>query len=158
MNKVKILLVEDDEVLSKVVCEELNEAGFEASQALDGEAGLQLAREKKHDLILLDVLLPKKNGFDVLETLKQSPETKEIPVIMLTMLGNDDDIKKGLRLGANDYIVKSQHAVGEIIEGVKEFFAKESHPPSPPHPTEESAVSGEQNSSVVPEMKAEIDQ
>ena len=72
--------------------------------------------------------LPKKNGFDVLETLKKSTETKGIPVIVLTMLGSDEDIKKGIRLGANDYIVKSQHAVAEITERVKGFFAKESHP------------------------------
>jgi DNA-binding response OmpR family regulator len=128
MNKIKILLAEDDEVLSKVVHEELIEAGFESFQAYDGEASLQLAREKKPDLILLDVLMPKKNGFDVLEDLKKSLETKEIPVIMLTMLGSDDDIKKGLRLGANDYIVKSQHALPEIVEKVKNFFAEEGHP------------------------------
>lgn len=128
MNKIKILLVEDDEVLSKVVYEELTEAGFESFQAHDGEAGLALAREKRPDLILLDIMLPKKNGFDVLEVLKKSPDTKEIPVIMLTMLGSDDDIKKGLHLGANDYIVKSQHALPEIIEKIKNFFANEQYP------------------------------
>lgn len=130
MTRIKILLVEDDEVLAKVIYEELNEAGFETLRVYDGEAGLTMAREKRPDLILLDILLPKKNGFDVLETLKKSPETKKIPVIMLTMLGSDDDIKKGLHLGASDYIVKSQHAVGEIVEKVKNFFAKEQHPPA----------------------------
>jgi len=125
MAKTKILLVEDDAVLAKVIYEELSEAGFETFQAYDGEAGLTMAREKHPDLILLDVLLPKKNGFEVLETLKKSPETKEISIIMLTMLGNDDDLKKGLKLGASDYIVKSQHALPEIVEKVKEFFAKE---------------------------------
>jgi DNA-binding response OmpR family regulator len=128
MDKIKILLAEDDEVLSKVVHEELTEAGFESFQAYDGEASLQLAREKKPDLILLDILMPTMNGFDVLDALKKSPGTKDIPVIMLTMLGSDDDIKKGLRLGANDYIVKSQHALPEIIEKVKKFFSKEGHP------------------------------
>jgi len=128
MDKITILLAEDDEVLSKVVEEELTEAGFECFQAYDGEVSLRLAQEKKPDLILLDILMPKKNGFDVLEALKRSPETKEIPVIMLTMLGGDDDIKKGLRLGANDYIVKSQHALPEIVEKVGNFFTKEAHP------------------------------
>ncbi len=127
MSKAKILLVEDDEVLSKVAHEELTEAGFEVFQAYDGEAGLAMAHEKKPDLILLDILLPKKNGFDVLETLKKTPEAR-IPVILLTMLGSDDDIKKGLRLGANDYIVKSQHALPEIVEKVKDFFSQEQHP------------------------------
>jgi DNA-binding response OmpR family regulator len=128
MAKTKILLVEDDEVLSKVVDEELNEAGFESFRALDGEAGLQLAKEKRPDLILLDILLPKKNGFDVLESLKKSMDTEKIPVIVLTMLGSDEDIKKGLRLGAADYMVKSQHALPEIIEKVKDFFAKGQQP------------------------------
>ncbi|MDP2598335.1 MAG: response regulator [Candidatus Liptonbacteria bacterium] len=127
MSKVKILLVEDDEVLAKVIYEELTEAGFEVFQAFDGETGLALAHEKKPDLMLLDILLPKINGFDVLEILKKSPDTR-IPVIILTMLGSDDDIKKGLGLGAIDYIVKSQHALPEIVEKVKAFFAKEEHP------------------------------
>ena len=128
MAKNKVLLVEDDAVLAKVLYEELREAGFEVFQAYDGEAGLQLAGEKNPDLILLDVLLPKKSGFEVLSALKSSPETKDLSVIMLTMLGNDDDVKKGLQLGAIDYIVKSQHALPEIVEKVKDYFAKEEHP------------------------------
>ena len=127
MTRTKILLVEDDAVLAKVLYEELTEADFEVFQAYDGEVGLQLALEKRPDLVLLDVLLPKKNGFEVLEAMKKSPEASQIPVIMLTMLGSDEDIKKGLKLGATDYIVKSQHALPEIVEKVKEFFAKEGH-------------------------------
>lgn len=128
MAKTKILLVEDDTVLAKVIYEELTDAGFETFQAYDGEAGLTMAREKKPDLILLDILLPKKNGFEVLKALRESPDTKGLSVVMLTMLGNDDDIKKGLSMGASDYIVKSQHALPEIVEKIKEFFAKEQHP------------------------------
>lgn len=128
MNAQKIVLIEDDEILSKVLQAELTDAGFEVSQAFDGEAGLELVRSKRPDLVLLDLVLPKKHGFDVLAALKESPETKSIPVIILTLLGEDEDIKKGLRLGANDYLVKSSHAVGEIVEKVKNFFAKESHP------------------------------
>lgn len=128
MKNIKILLIEDDEILSKVVYEELKEANFDVLQAFDGEEGLKLAMEKKSDLILLDLILPKKHGFEVLEELKKSPVTRDIPVIILTMLGSDEDIKKGLKMGANDYIVKSQHAVSEIIDKVKDFFVKESHP------------------------------
>ncbi|MFA5870843.1 MAG: response regulator [Candidatus Paceibacterota bacterium] len=127
MKKNKILLVEDDEVLSKVVYEELTEADFDVSQAFDGESGLLMAHKEQPDLVLLDILLPKKDGFDILSDLKKSSETKDLPVIMLTMLGSDDDIKRGLQLGANDYIVKSQHALPEIIEKVKTFFAKGEH-------------------------------
>lgn len=128
MEKIKIAIVEDDEVLSKVIAEELGDAGFEVHRAKDGEAGLKLVKEKMPDAVLLDVLMPKMNGFQVLEALKQAPETKSIPVILLTMLGSDDDIKKGFQLGAKDYIVKSQHAVAEIVEKVKGFFSKEQHP------------------------------
>jgi len=128
MAKIKIVLVEDDEILSKVIYEELKDEGFDVFQSFDGEDGLKLVRSKKPDLVLLDIILPKKNGFEVLEELKKSPDTKDIPVIVLTMIGKDEDIKRGLRLGANDYIVKSQHAIAEIIEKIKDFFEKEQHP------------------------------
>jgi len=128
MNKTKIVLVEDDEILAKVLHEELVEAAFEVALAEDGEAGLTAVRKNMPNLVLLDLVLPKKHGFEVLAELKKAPETRDIPVIILTVLGADEDIKKGLELGANDYIVKSQHAVAEIVEKVKDFFAKESHP------------------------------
>lgn len=128
MTKQKIVLVEDDETLAEVLYAELTEAGFEVVPAFDGKEGLKQVREKKPDLVLLDIILPEMNGFDVLEELKKSPDTQEIPVIILSLLGEDEDIKKGLKLGASDYIVKSSHAIAEIVEKVKNFFAKESHP------------------------------
>ena len=121
-DKQKILLIEDDEILSKVLNEELKELGFDIIQSFDGEDGLKKITDVKPDLVLLDLILPKKHGFDVLEEMKSNSEVKDIPVIILTMLGRDEDIKKGLQLGANDYIVKSQHAVSEIVEKIKEFF------------------------------------
>ena len=128
MSEQKIVLIEDDEILSKVLYTELNDAGYSVTQAFDGEAGLAAVRSKKPDLVLLDIILPKRQGFEVLEELKKSLETKDIPVIILTLLGEDEDIKKGLRLGAEDYLVKSSHAVGEIVDKIKRSFAKESHP------------------------------
>lgn len=128
MAKIKIILIEDDEILSKVIYEELQDAGFDVLQSFDGEEGLKLVMSKKPDLVLLDIVLPKKDGFEVLEELKKFPDTKDIPVIILTMIGGDEDIKRGLQLGANDYIVKSQHAIAEIIEKIKDFFGKEQHP------------------------------
>lgn len=128
MNAQKIALIEDDEILSKVLCADLTDAGFNVSQAFDGEEGLKLVKEKKPDLVLLDLILPKKHGFEVLEELKKSPDTNNIPVIILTLLGEDKDIKKGLQLGADDYFVKSSHAVAEIVEKIKNFFAAEQHP------------------------------
>jgi two-component system, sensor histidine kinase ChiS len=128
MKSTHIALLEDDEILSKVLKEELTDAGFAVSHASDGEVGLKMIQNERPALILLDVLMPKKTGFEVLHELKNSPATRDIPVIMLTMLGQDEDIKKGFQLGANDYFVKSQHAVAEICDKVKEFFSKESHP------------------------------
>ncbi len=124
----KIVLIEDDKILSKVIYEELKEAGFVVHRAYDGIEGLKLVKSKKPDLVLLDLILPGKHGFNVLKELKASSETNGIPVIILTMLGSDDDIKKGLVLGANDYIVKSQHAVSEIIEKVRDFLGQEMRP------------------------------
>lgn len=121
MDKINILLVEDNAILAKMLNEELKEAGFEILHASDGEAGLRMAGEKKPSLILLDVLLPQMNGLDVLEALKKSETTKEIPVILLTMLGSEKDKERGLSLGASDYIVKSKHALEEIVEKVKKF-------------------------------------
>ena len=132
MDKIKITLVEDDEILSKVLYEELKEAGFEVTQAFNGEDGLARIKASRPNLVLLDIVMPKMDGFQVLEALKASPATRTIPVIVLTMGGGDEEIKKGFRLGANDYIVKSQHAVAEIVEKVKNFFVKESHPEGMP--------------------------
>ena len=128
MPKQKIVLIEDDETLAEVLYSELAEAGFEVVPAFDGKEGLKQVREKQPDLVLLDLILPEMHGFEVLEELKKSPETEKIPVIILSLLGEDEDIKKGLKLGASDYIVKSSHAVAEIIEKIKNFLAKESHP------------------------------
>lgn len=122
MTKRKILIVEDDEILSKVVREELEDNGFEVFQAFDGEQGLKMAKERKSDLVLLDVMIPKMNGFEVLVAIKKDFNISNIPIFMLTALGSDDDVKKGFKLGANDYIVKSQHSVSEIVGKIKNFF------------------------------------
>ncbi len=123
MEKFKIALIEDDEVLSIVMREELGKAGFNILLASDGEKGIQLVRSKKPDLVLLDLMLPKKSGFEVLEELKKDPKTKSIPVVILTVLSMDENIQKALRAGAKDYFVKSQHTVLELIEMIKGFFA-----------------------------------
>jgi DNA-binding response OmpR family regulator len=91
-------------------------------QAFDGEKGLKDAEEQKPNLILLDIMMPKMNGLEVLKNLKENSETKNIPVFILTVLGADEDIRKGLELGAKDYIVKSQHAVSEIVEKIDKFM------------------------------------
>lgn len=125
MKKGKIVLVEDDDILSKVLYEELKEAGFAVEQAFDGEEGLKTIKKTIPDLVLLDLLMPKMHGFDVLKEMKANPKTDNVPVFILTMLGRDEDIKKGLQLGAEDYIVKAQHAVAEIVEKVEDFFVSD---------------------------------
>ncbi|OGY68150.1 MAG: hypothetical protein A3I24_00745 [Candidatus Harrisonbacteria bacterium RIFCSPLOWO2_02_FULL_41_13b] len=126
MTQTKILLVEDDAILAKVLYGKLSEAGFEVNQAFDGEVGLAMAKSGKWDLILLDLILPKKDGFEVLAELKNDLSARSMPVIILTMLGADEDIKKGLRLGADDYIIKAQHTIREIVEKIKNFLEKAS--------------------------------
>jgi DNA-binding response OmpR family regulator len=137
MNKGKICVVEDDEILLKVLMAELVDAGFDVSSATDGEKGLVLIDAKKPDLVLLDILMPKKNGLEVLAVMKKSPSMQNIPVILLTALGGDEDIKRGFALGATDYIVKSEHAITEIIEKITNFFEKTTHPQAIPTPSKE---------------------
>ena len=120
--KSKIVLIEDDEVLSLVMAEELKKGGFNVSVASDGEAGLERVRSKKPDLVLLDLMLPKKSGYEVLKELKEDAKTKGIPVIILTALSMDEALQKSLKLGADDYYIKSQHTVTELVDIIKGFF------------------------------------
>ncbi len=115
----KILFIEDEFTLQKAMAETLRKAGYEMIQALDGESGLRLAFSEKPDLILLDIILPKMDGFEVLEKLKSEKETKDIPVIILTNLAGSEDVEKSLSLGATTYLVKSDHGTEDVIEKVK---------------------------------------
>lgn len=114
-----ILLVDDDLTLREMYDERLKAEGFDIVQASDGQEALQKAREVKPNIILLDVMMPKINGFDVLKQLKEDPELKEIPVIILTALIQDVDRVQGKKLGAADYIVKSETMPGEVIAKIK---------------------------------------
>lgn len=115
----KVLIVEDEEVLAKVFQEKLEKAGYEVQAASDGEIALSAAASFKPNVIVLDLLLPKKNGFEVLEALKKDQALKTIPVVVVSNLGEDNDIKRSLSLGAADYYVKSEHPINEIIEKIK---------------------------------------
>jgi DNA-binding response OmpR family regulator len=114
-----ILFIEDESALQKTFGEILGQEGYEMISALDGEIGLRLAKDKKPDLILLDLILPKKHGFDVLKGLKEDKETKEIPVIVLTNLERIEDVDRALELGATTYLVKAQYSLEEVIEKIK---------------------------------------
>ncbi len=115
----KILFAEDESVLQKTFEKTLRGEGYEMISALDGEAGFNLAKKEKPDLILLDLVLPKINGFEVLKKLKEDPETKEIPVIILTNLEKMSDIDKALELGAVAYLVKVDYSLEEVVEKIK---------------------------------------
>jgi DNA-binding response OmpR family regulator len=115
----KILFIEDESALQKAFGDILSSAGYELKSALDGEAGLRMAESEKPDLILLDLTLPKLNGFEVLEKLKNNPKTKKIPVIILTNLESMEGVDKAIELGAMTYLVKAQYKLEEIIEKVK---------------------------------------
>lgn len=114
-----ILFIEDEEALQKTVGDTLREAGFEVLSALDGEIGLRLAKDKNPDLVLLDLVLPKANGFEVLKNLKETKETFHIPVIVLTNLEAMEDVQKVLSLGATTYLVKTNYTLQELAEKVK---------------------------------------
>ncbi len=118
--KKSILLVEDDEFLAELYATKLNLEGFEVSLAMDGEKGLKLAKEVMPDLILLDIILPKMDGFEVLKGIKADSATKNIPVILLTNLSQKDEVQKGLDLGAKDYLIKAHFMPSEVVKKIKE--------------------------------------
>lgn len=114
----KIVIVEDEQALSGALSDKFKNAGLEVAVANDGGEAIDVIRTNKPDIIALDLLLPKKDGFEILEELKNDTELSNIPVIVLSNLDQDEDIKKALRLGAIDYWVKSQHPINEIVEKV----------------------------------------
>ncbi|MBI4094236.1 MAG: response regulator [Candidatus Liptonbacteria bacterium] len=115
----EILIVEDEEFLLRALQDNLKEEGYGVQVARNGEEAIAVVSTKKPSLILLDLLLPKRDGFWVLGELKKNPEWALIPVVVLSNLGGDNDIKRALQLGARDYFVKSQHPIGEVVEKVK---------------------------------------
>lgn len=117
-----ILFIEDEPFLQKALGDLLKQEGFEVSSALDGEQGLEMVKKNHPDLILLDLILPKMNGFDVLSSLKKDEGTKDIPVMVLTNLEGLQDVQKALDLGATMYLVKSDHHLQDILEKVKQNF------------------------------------
>ncbi len=115
----KILLIEDEASLQKTMSDALHSLGYEVLQALDGEIGLRLAQTKRPDLILLDLITPRKTGFEVLAELKKDPNTKDLPVIVLTNLESMQDVDKALSLGAETYLVKASYTLDEVLAKVK---------------------------------------
>ena len=117
--KIKILLIEDEEMLANMYEVKFSNEGFDIEKALDGESGLEKAKNILPDFILLDIIMPKMDGFAVLKALKEDVKTKNIPVMLLTNLGQEEDIERGNELGIVGYLVKANITPSEVVEAVK---------------------------------------
>lgn len=120
MNKKKILVIEDETTLQNTMSEYLRDENFEVVSALDGEQGTTLAKLEIPDLILLDIILPKKDGYKVLEEIKADKKTRNIPVILLTNLESMNDIQKAFEKGATTYLIKSDYKLEDVVKKIKE--------------------------------------
>ena len=115
----KVLIIDDEKGVLKMYSEYLEGGGIEALQATDGQAGIKIAREQKPDVIFLDIIMPRYNGFDVLKDIKADPELKQIPVFLLTNLPAESSGDKAKSLGAAGYLVKAQYEPKMILDIVK---------------------------------------
>jgi two-component system phosphate regulon response regulator PhoB len=118
-NAKKILLVEDDDTLADVYQTRLSAEGFDIKRVPNGEEALATALEYHPDLILLDVMMPKVSGFDVLDILRNTPDTTNVKIIMLTALSQDSDRERAESLGVDDYLIKSQVVIADVVDRVK---------------------------------------
>lgn len=117
--KAKILLVEDDDTLAEIYRQRLQLEGFNTRRSKDGEEALKDAIEFNPDLILLDVMMPRMNGFDVLDILRNTEQTKNMHIIMLTALSQPKDTERAKELGADDFLVKSQVVISDVVDRIK---------------------------------------
>lgn len=120
----KILFIEDEHALQQTLGDLLRGEGYEMQSAFDGETGLQMVRSEKPDLILLDLILPKLHGFDVLKQVKEDTETRDIPLIVLTNLEGMGDVEQALELGATTYLVKANYSLDEVLEKVRKALGE----------------------------------
>ena len=116
----KILLAEDDTFLSDMYVTKFSRLGYDIDTACNGEEAVKKIFKIIPDVVLLDIKMPLKDGFSVLESVKKNKKTKDIPVILLTNLGQQEDVDRGLKLGAVDYLVKAQFTPQEVVEKVKQ--------------------------------------
>lgn len=120
----RVLLVEDDSFLRDLISQKMKKEGFTVIEAVDGEESLKKAANENPHIILLDLILPGADGFEVLRKLRAEPVTGKVPIIVLSNLGQKEDVEKGIRLGATDYLVKAHNTPGEIIDKIKTILAK----------------------------------
>ncbi|MCX6764150.1 MAG: response regulator [Candidatus Nealsonbacteria bacterium] len=122
--KQKILMIEEDRFLRKIYKNKLSKENFEFIEATNGEEGLNKVISENPDVVLLDLILTRKSGFDVLVEMKRNRKTKKIPVIILSNLGQESDIQRGLSLGAKEYLVKTEISLSDVVNKIKEWAVK----------------------------------
>ncbi len=120
----KILLVEDEPMLSNLLKGRLEKDGFQVVQARDGDEALADLKTGKYDLMLLDIILPKMSGFEVMESMRSDPNAENVPVVIVSNLGQEGDIQRGQMLGAVGYFIKAQLSIEELVGKIKEFFSE----------------------------------
>ena len=120
----KILIIEDDPFLSEMYMAKFSQSDFQVEVATDGKKGLEKIKTSEPDLILLDIVLPKMDGFEILKKVKEDSQLKKIPVILLTNLGQKNEVEKGLALGADEYIIKAHFTPTAVVTKVKEILSK----------------------------------
>lgn len=120
----RILVVEDEPNLRELYRLALERAGFAVFSASDGEAGFRLVRAESPKLVLLDILMPKVDGYHLLRRLKKDPLTKDVPVVIFSNLSQKEEIEKGLKLGAQDYIIKTSITPKTLVEKVRQWVGK----------------------------------
>ena len=118
----KILVIEDEPALHRALKEYLSKENFEIFSAFDGEKGLEIAKKEIPDLVLLDIILPKKDGYAVLDELRNDEKTKNIPIIILTNLESNDDIQKAFEKGVTTYLIKSNYKLEDVMVKIKEVL------------------------------------
>lgn len=122
MDKKHILIIEDDKFLEGLLARKLEKEEFTVTIAANGAEAFNKIKELPPDLILLDIILPDMNGFEILETLKKNKETKDIPVIILSNLGQNEDMERSLKIGAADHLIKAHFTPQEIVGKIKTFL------------------------------------
>lgn len=118
----RILLVEDDDALANVYLTRLQSEGFDVRRVANGEDALAASISYKPDLVLLDVMMPKVSGFDVLDILRNTPETANLKIVILTALSQESDKQRAISLGVDDYLVKSQVVISDVIDRIKQHL------------------------------------
>lgn len=118
----KILIVEDDEFLRSLAAKRLEKEGYTVLAATDGDMGIKMASEEAPGIILLDLLLPGLSGYEVLEKLRAESATKSTPVIVFSNLGQKEDVEKAKGLGANDFLIKANFTLDDVVEKIKQYL------------------------------------